>query len=134
MTTFFRILLLLIPSASLANESILGSYNSHSEAECNLVIILKAQGHGIASQTCTREDGSHLVDEESYEFKWDKIKQGILLTHNEVSMLFHYSENLSCSSLGKIGSIAGIYTNNENKDSIFSGYGGKFWSSTGECK
>ena len=119
------LLVLLVSFPVLADQAIEGSYKTVSESECNFTLTLAKNGEGLFTESCRREDGSHIDDVEKRKITWKSNRNivtvfGLGVPHE----IFTVHQSLSCESIGTSGSAFGVV-----------GYGRQnFWKAPRKCK
>jgi hypothetical protein len=118
------IALLLLAGSAFAGESIEGEYSTVTESQCNFTLTLKLSGTGYFTETCRREDGSHIDDTDKKKISWKVHNNIVTVTGLGKTEEFKIHTSLSCEGFGKAGSRFGI-----------TGYGGnEFWKLPITCK
>ena len=100
-----------------------GTYSTVSEADCDSELLLRIDGTGNHSTTCSPESSSGSYETERVNISWQI--QGYLVTvhMNSKSYVLTYNSSLPCSSFGKEGAGPGLV-----------GLGSKYWRTPLECK
>ena len=101
----------------------MGKFSTVSESECNIEITISANGKGIFSESCRREDGSHIDDVETFNISWKLINNEFIANIKGSEEKFIYHSNLPCKNFGEGGTSNGLI-----------GYGTYFWREPIKCK
>ena len=124
MNRYFLVIVFgLLGSNAFSAEKFIGIFSTVTESECNYEIVLVSGGEGTFSESCRREDGSHMDDIEKQDITWRHSGYDITATITGSDEHFEYKVSLPCNSFGSNGATDGMV-----------GYGMEFWRSPIKCK